>query len=74
MDELVRLKNPYKIVVGKSEGKNLGNLGRRIWEDNIKVNPKGIVREGMDWIGQAHDRTQWLTIMNAVGLRNLRIS
>jgi hypothetical protein len=38
-----------KILVGKPEGKiPLGTLGRRL-EDNIKMNLKETVREGVDW-------------------------
>jgi hypothetical protein len=44
------MRNAYKILVGKSEGKKpLGRL-RHIWVDNIKINLKEIGWEGVDWM------------------------
>jgi hypothetical protein len=62
------MRNVYKILVGKPDGKR--PLGRPMhrWKDNIKI--KMDVREvrlGV-WIGfgWAQDRDQWLALVNMV--------
>jgi hypothetical protein len=44
------------------------SLGRhRVrWEDNIRMNPKVIGWEGVDWMLLAEDRDQWRTVVNTV--------
>jgi len=54
----------YRVLVGKSEGKR--PLGRRRWEDNIKMDLQEAGCEGMDWIDLAQDRGSWREIVNAV--------
>jgi hypothetical protein len=49
--------------VGKLEGKR--PLGRR-WEDNIRMDLRGIGWGGMDWIDLAQDRDQWRALVNKV--------
>jgi hypothetical protein len=58
--------NAYKILAGKPEIKRL--LGRKIrrWEDNIKMDLRGIGWGGMDWIDLAQDRGQWWDLVNMV--------
>jgi hypothetical protein len=53
------MRNNYKILVGKPEGKR--SLGRplRTWEDNIRVDLREIGLEGVDWMLLAQDRYQW---------------
>jgi hypothetical protein len=48
--------NAYMILVGRPEGK--GSLGRprRRWEDNIKMDLRGIGWGGIGWIGLAQGR------------------
>jgi hypothetical protein len=41
-----KMRNVYKILVGKSEGKK--QFGR--WESNIKLDLQKIDREGVEWI------------------------
>jgi hypothetical protein len=49
------MRNAYRIVVGKPEGKRpLGRPTRR-WEDNIKMDLREIGCSGMDWINLARD-------------------
>jgi hypothetical protein len=58
------MRNAYRMLVAKPEGKRpLGRLGLR-WKDNIKMDLSEIVLEGMDWIYLAQDRDQWQVIMN----------
>jgi hypothetical protein len=55
-------RNAYRLFVGKPEGKRL--LGRRMWEDNIKMNLRERGWGGTDWIHMAEDRDQWSVVMN----------
>jgi hypothetical protein len=55
--------------VGKPEGKRpLGRHSRR-WEDNIKMDLRGV--GGGDWIELAQDRDRWRALMSTV--KNLRV-
>jgi hypothetical protein len=60
------MRNAYKIIVRKPEGK--GPLGRpRCRRDgNIKMDLKRIMCEDVDWIRLAQDRVQWWTLVNMV--------
>jgi hypothetical protein len=64
-------RNAYRILVGKPERKRpLGRPTLR-WENNIKMDLRGIGWGGMDWIDLAQDRDQWRALVNAV--MNLRV-
>jgi hypothetical protein len=65
-----KMRNAYKILVGKAEGKR--HLGRptRSWEDNIRMNRRETGKEGVDWIHLAQDKDQWRAVVNTV--MNLR--
>jgi hypothetical protein len=52
-------RNPYRILVGESEGKRPLGRPRRWWVDNIKM-------DGMDWIDLTQDRDQWKALLNIV--------
>jgi hypothetical protein len=52
------MRNAYKILVGKSEGKRPLGRPRRRWKDNIRMDIKEIGWEGVDWIHLAKDRNQ----------------
>jgi hypothetical protein len=74
--ENARLSNyrvifPYRILVGKPEGKRLLGRPRRRWVDNIKIDLREIGWDGMDWIYVAEDRDQWRALVNTV--LNLRV-
>jgi hypothetical protein len=52
------MKNVYEILVRKPEVKRrLGRLRHR-WENNIRMDPKGMVWEGVDCIHLAQDTCQ----------------
>jgi hypothetical protein len=51
--------NAYRISVGKPEGKRLLRRPSSRWEDNIKMDLRGIGSGGMDWIHLAKDRDKW---------------
>jgi hypothetical protein len=61
----------YRILVRKlGERRPLGRPRRR-WLDNIKMDLREIVWDGMDGIKLAHDRDQWRALVNTV--MNLRV-
>jgi hypothetical protein len=63
--------NAYRILEGKLGGKRpLGRPARR-WENNIKIDLRGIGRSSMGWINLAQDRCQWTAFVNIV--MNLRV-
>jgi hypothetical protein len=64
-------RTAYRILVVKPEGKRPLGRPRRRWEDNIRMNLRGIGWGGMDWIDLAQDRDQWRALVNMV--MNLRI-
>jgi hypothetical protein len=51
--------------MGKPEGKRLLGKPRR-WVDNIKMDLREIVWDGMGWIDVAQDRDQWRALVNTV--------
>jgi len=59
------MKNAY-ILVGKSEGKRPLRRPRRRWENNIRMDLKKIVWEGVDWMHLAQNRDQWQALVNTV--------
>jgi hypothetical protein len=65
------MRNAYRILVGKPEGKRPLERPRRRWVDNIKMNLREIGWHGMDWIDLAQDRDQWRALVNTV--MNLRV-
>jgi hypothetical protein len=54
MDGLVarmgEMRNVYKILVEKSEGKRPLGRPRRRWEDNIRMDLREMEWDGLDWI------------------------
>jgi hypothetical protein len=54
-----KMKNAYKILVGKPEGKRPFRRPRCRWKDNIIMDIREIGWEGVDWIHLAQDRNQW---------------
>jgi hypothetical protein len=64
-------RNAYRILVGKPEEKRPLGRPRHKWEDNIRMDLRGIGWSAMDWIDLAQDRDQWRALVNAV--INLRV-
>jgi hypothetical protein len=50
------MRNAYKILVGKLEGKRPLGKPRGRWEDNIKSGLREIGLESVNWIHLAQDR------------------
>jgi hypothetical protein len=57
-------KNAYRTLVGKPEGKRPLGIPRRRWEDNIKMDLRGIGWGGMDWIDLAQNRNKGRALVN----------
>jgi hypothetical protein len=64
-------RDAYRILVRKPEGKRPLGRPRRRWEDNIRMDFRGLEWGGMDWIDLALDRDQWRALVNTV--MNLRV-
>ena len=56
----------YRVLVGKPEGKRPLGRPRRRWVDNIRMDLQEVGCGDMDWIGLAHDRDRWRTLVSAV--------
>jgi hypothetical protein len=48
----------YRVLVGRPEGKRPVRRPRHRWEDNIKMDLRGIGIDGASWIQLAQDRIQ----------------
>jgi len=64
-------RSVYRALVGRPEAKRPPRRHRRRWEDNIKMNLREIVIDGMKWIRLAQDRVQWRAFVSTV--MNLRV-
>jgi hypothetical protein len=51
-------RNVYRILVGRSEGKIPLVRPTRRWVNNIKMDPREIRWDDMDWINLTQDRDQ----------------
>jgi hypothetical protein len=60
------MRNAYKILVGKPEGKRSLVRPRRRWEDNIIMYLRGTGWKGVDWINMVQDRDQWRVFVKTV--------
>ncbi|KAJ4449870.1 hypothetical protein ANN_01276 [Periplaneta americana] len=64
-------RNAYRVLVERPEGKRPLGRPRRRWEDNIKMDLRGVGYDGRDWINLAQDRDQCRAYVRAA--INLRI-
>jgi hypothetical protein len=55
-----------KILVVKLEGKRRRGSSSCRWEDNIRMDLRGIGWGGVDWIHLAQDRDRWRAFVNMV--------
>jgi hypothetical protein len=54
----------YKFLVGKPEGKR--PLGRRRWDDGIRIDLREMGWENVEWVQLAQERGRWQAIVNAM--------
>jgi hypothetical protein len=52
--------------VGNPEGMRSLGRPRRRWVDNIKMDLRELVWDGIVWIDLAQDRSQWSALVNTV--------
>jgi len=64
-------KEVYMVLLGKPEGRRQQGRPRRRWVDNIRMELEEVGCGHMDWIGLAHARDRWRTLVSAV--MNLRV-
>jgi hypothetical protein len=60
------MRSAYKILVGKPEGNRPHGRPRSGWKDNIRMDLRDMGWEVGEWIHLAHDRDQWLALVNTV--------
>jgi hypothetical protein len=60
------MRNAYKILVGKHEGKRPLGRPRYMWEDNFEVDLREIGFGGVDWMILTQNRNQWWAVLNTV--------
>jgi hypothetical protein len=60
------MRNAFRILVGKPQGKRLLGRPRRRWEENITMNLRETGLEGADWIYLAQDRDRYRALVNKV--------
>jgi hypothetical protein len=60
------MRNAYEVLLGKPEGKRPHGRPRHRWEDNIKMDFREIVFEGIGWMHLAQDRDQMWALVNTV--------
>jgi len=58
------MRNAYKILVTKPEGKRPLGRPRRRCEDNIRIDLRETGWEIVDWIHLAQDMDQWRALVN----------
>jgi hypothetical protein len=68
---MVKKRNSYRILVGKSKGKRRLERPRLRWADNIKMGLKEIGSSGRDCIDLGQDTDRWRALTYTV--MNLRI-
>jgi hypothetical protein len=59
------------VVNGKLEWKRPLERSNRRWEENIRMDIREVLREGVDWIHLAQDMDQWRVLVDTV--MNLRV-
>jgi hypothetical protein len=59
-------RNAYRILVGMAEGKSPLGRQRRRYVENIKMDPRGIGWDGVNWIDLVEDRDQWRALVNVI--------
>ena len=64
-------RSAFKIVTGKPSGKRPLGKPRRRWEDNIRMDLKGISINTRNWVQSTQDRNYWRALANAAF--NLRV-
>jgi hypothetical protein len=67
----IGIRDLYRVLVGRPEGKRPLRRPRRRLGDNIKMDLQKVEWGGMNWTDLAQDRNRWWAVVNAV--MNLRV-
>jgi hypothetical protein len=62
---MTEMRNAY-ISVGTHKGKRPLKISRFGWENNIEMDLKQVVYEGVDWILLAQNRNNWRALVNTI--------
>jgi hypothetical protein len=65
------MRNAYRLLVGKPEGRRPLGRPRHRWLDNIRMDVLELRWGDVYWIGLAQDRDRWRALVNLVF--NLRV-
>jgi hypothetical protein len=60
------MRNAYRVLVVKAEGKMSLVRPRRRWEHNIKIDRREIRLGAVDLIYQVRDKDQWRSLVNTL--------
>jgi hypothetical protein len=60
------MRDVYRVLGGRPEGKRSLGRTRHRWEDNMKIDLWEVGHGSMDWIDLAQDRDRWLAFVNVV--------
>jgi len=60
------MRDAYKVLVGKSEGKRPLGRPRCGWEDSIRTHLREVARKAVDCAYLAQDRDQWRDLVDTV--------
>jgi hypothetical protein len=60
------IRNAYKILVGRAEGKRPLRKSRLRWKNNITIDVKNIGCESVSWIQLARNKVHRLAVMNKI--------
>jgi hypothetical protein len=52
------MKNSYKILIGKPEGKRPRRRPRHRWENTVRMNLAEIKWKGVEWMNMVQERDQ----------------
>ena len=64
-------RSTFKILTGTPTGKRPFGRPRRRWEDNVRMDLKGIGINKRNWVYLVQDRDYWRALVNAT--LNLRV-
>jgi hypothetical protein len=56
----------YRVLVGKPEGRRPLGRPRLRWEDNIRMDLRGVGCRCVEWMELAQDRDRWRALVSAV--------
>jgi hypothetical protein len=60
------MRNAYRMLIVKSEGKRALGRPRHRWEDIIKLDLREREWDAVDWINCTEGREQWRAVMNMI--------